>query len=383
MVRRIYIVIIVSIFFSMSAMGSSNGRITFNAHVNGQPVLLAFDTGTDGPILFRRAAERLELEVKEPPDEYQPGPGKVKIAIAKECLVEFGDVTWYLNFGIVDLPGFIHSEIDGLIGWGVISQNIVEISHAPNKFKVHDKLTIDPSQWLCYEIRSDLNQLVMKMPKRGGGHSHVLIDTGTHTGVSLSSERWQQSIHDRQNMTLSALFSPGKGLLVIEETWAKELVLEGLTLKEVPVSKGVEAGKGIIKERLDAIFGEYAISCFSWIIDGSAGKIYIRPNDLTRVPERYSYNRLGAVFVPQDIRTSNALIAHVVEPGPAFNVGIRNGDVLLKVDDVDVTKWRTDPSVMPLSRFWKQPAGTTLNLGVMRDYKKQQVTVTLQEIFEN
>jgi len=383
MVKLIHDVMIISMCFSMSAMENSDSLITFDAQINGQPVLLAFDTGTEGPVLFRRAVRRLGLEVKEPRADFQPEPGQVAIGITNECLLEFGEVAWKINFGVIDLPGFIQSKLDGVIGWGVISQNIVEISHAPNKFNIHDKLTIDPSQWLCYKIRSDLNLLVMQIPKKGGGYAHVFIDTGSHAGVGLSPERWQLSINQNQDSTLSALFSPGRGLLVIKEIWAKELVLEGLTFTEVPVSKGIEAGEGIVDEGLDAILGEYAISCFSWVIDGSAGKIYVKPNDLTRIPEKYNYNRLGAVFVPHDIRTSNALIAHVVESGPAYSAGIRDCDVLLKIDDVDVTKWRTDPSVMPLSRFWSQSAGTDLNLTLMRDGTRQEISVTLQEIFEN
>ena len=383
MAKLIHAAIITSMCFSLSAMGNDSELMTFAARINGQPVLLAFDTGTEGPVLFRKTADRLGLELPELSNNRPPKPGKVTVLITEECRVEFGEVTWDLRFGVADLPSFLQPGIDGLIGWGTISENIVEISHAPNKITFHDKLTIDASQWLSYSIRSDLNQLVMQIPKPGGDTGHVLIDTGSYAGVSLSPERWQQLAHPNQHSTFSALFYPGKGLFVIEETWAKELDLEGLTFTEVPVSMGVEAGKGAVDGELDAILGQYALSCFSWVIDGAAGKIYVKPNDLTRIPEKYSYNRLGAVFVPQDIRTSNALIAHVAEPSPAYNAGIRGGDILLRIDDVDVTKWRTDPSVTPLSRFWSQSAGTELNLTLMRDGKRQETTVTLQEIFEN
>lgn len=382
MERFIHLAVIISMWFSVNAIGDE--RIKFDVRINNHLVCLVLDTGAEGPILFRKTAERLRLDVKEPSKDFQPVPGKVKIGISEECRVEFGEVTWYLHFGIVDLPSYIQSEIDGVIGWGVISQNILEIHPASKKIKIHNALNIDTSQWLCLNIRKDLNLLVVQVPKKGRKHGSILIDTGSPAGVSLNMERWQSWIDKQsdQDSTLSALFYPGKGLLLIEETWAKKLTIGGLTFTEVPVRKGVEAGEGVVDEGLDAILGLNALSCFSWIVDGATGKIYIKPNDSTRIPENYDYNRLGAVFVPHDIRKSNALIAHVVDPGPAYSAGIRDGDVLLKIDDLDVTGWRTDPSVMPLSRFWEQPAGTKLNLVLMRNGKKQEVIATLQEIFK-
>jgi len=65
-------------------------------------------------------------------------------------------------------------------------------------------------------------------------------------------------------------------------------------------------------------------------------------------------------------KNSGDLVAHVVRASPAYEAGIRNGDVLLKVGDLDVTKWRTDPKVLPLSRFWSMPSGMRLDLVLKR-----------------
>ncbi len=383
MAKLIHAAIIIGMCLPMSVLGKGDGYIPINARINGQPVLLAFDTGADGPALFRRTARRLKLEVKEPRADFQPKPGNVKVGITNECLLEFGQVAWNLNFAVVDLPGFVRSELDGVIGWGGI-ESIVEISYAPNRVTFHDKRTIDRSLWSRYKIRSDLNSLVMQIPRKEGGFAHVLIDTGSPYGLSLRPEMWRQLVDSKnEKLTLSASFSPSRGLVVAEETWARRLVFEGIIFREVPVTKGVDAGEHLVDGGLDAIVGLQALSCFSWIFDGSSGHIYRKPNNVTRVPEKYSYNRLGAVFVHRDIRTSDALVAHVVESGPAYAAGIRDGDILLRINDVDATRWRTDPSVMPLSRFWCRPAGTKLDLVLMRDGKRQEVAVTLQEIFKD
>jgi serine protease Do len=85
------------------------------------------------------------------------------------------------------------------------------------------------------------------------------------------------------------------------------------------------------------------------------------------------------VFVPTNAQ-SNDLTAQVVDGTPAQAAGIRVGDVLLKIDEVDVTKWRTDPTVLPLSRFLARPAGTKLNLTLRREGEIFKITVTLRDI---
>jgi len=384
MVKSFLISVFVSISFSTLTIADSTNQITFDARINGHLVRLVFDTGAESLMLFRTTAERLGLKLTEPQDDLQPPKGMFKAAISEECLVEFGEVTHLNHLPIVDLPDYIRAPgIDGVLGWGTINQNVVEIYPEKKKIIIHNKLSVDTSQWICWNIRSDLNNLVVEIPKKDGEKGYILIDTGSPYGVSLNTDRWQQWIQENPNQhsTLFAVSYLGQGLLIIEEKWAKKLTLGELTFTDVPVSKGVQAGEGIIGEGLDAILGLQALSCCSWIVDGTAGKIYIKSNLLKRSPQNYQYNRLGVVFVPEDIRKSNALIAHVVETGPAYSAGIRNGDVLLKVDDLNVTRWRTDPSILPLSRFWSQPSGTELILIVMRDGKPRKVKVTLQEIF--
>jgi C-terminal processing protease CtpA/Prc len=74
------------------------------------------------------------------------------------------------------------------------------------------------------------------------------------------------------------------------------------------------------------------------------------------------------------------LVARVIDGTPAYEAGIRNGDVLLKVGDLDATKWRTDPKVLPLSRFWESPPGTRLEFTLKRGTTTFKKTAVLRQI---
>ena len=52
----------------------------------------------------------------------------------------------------------------------------------------------------------------------------------------------------------------------------------------------------------------------------------------------------------------------------------------MKIGALDATKWRTDPQVLPLSRFWQRAAGTKFDLGIRRGSEVIHVNVTLRDI---
>jgi len=357
----------------------------FNAHINGQPVKFVFDTGAKGPVLFRKTARRLKLKVKESQSDVKAEPGTVKIALTEKCRLRFldGGVESLVHFAVVDLPEYMNYDCEGILGWGGLKHTIMEIYPSSRDIKIHDTLTIEKSEWQCLDIRTDLDILVIKMSSEEPTQDCLLIDTGSPFGLSVRKELWQQLVGDtaEQNTTNMATYSPGVGLVIDKEKWVKEINFGGLKFHEIPVKTGAEANPVLMKIGIDGIAGMQALSCYSWIVDGPAGKIYLKKTNLMRTPEKYDYNRLGAVFVPKDIQTSDSLIAHVIKGGPAYSAGIRNGDVLLRIGGLDATKWRTDPDIMPLSRFWEMPAGNKVYLVLIRDGKKQEITVTLKEIF--
>ena len=361
-------------------------RILMDSYINGQPVKLAFDTGAEAPILFRQAANRLKLSVIEPPDDVVVEPGKVKFALTEKCKFQFmeGGTESSIQCAVVDIPSHLKPEFDGMLGWGGIKHMMVEIDPSLRSGNIRETINFKKSEWKCLDIRTDLNILVVKTSKEDETQGCLLIDTGSPKGLTLKKELWQQLVGDSgdSNTTLFATYTPGVGLVVDKEKWIREINFGALPFHNIPIKMGMEANPALMKEGVDGILGMWGLSCYQWVVDGPAGKIYFKPNDLIRIPEKYEYNRLGAVFVPEDIQTTNALIAHVMKDGPAYRAGIRDGDELLKIGQLDATKWRTDPAVMPLSQFWEKPAGTKLDLVLMRDGKKMEITVTLEEIFK-
>ena len=159
------------------------------------------------------------------------------------------------------------------------------------------------------------------------------------------------------------------------ECWADELALGPLAVHGVPICEA-SPPESQANDYL-ATIGLYALRRMDMVIDGSNGWAYLRP--VNTPPRPYPHNRAGVVFVPAD-KDAVDLTAHVVEDGPAYRAGVRDGDVLLKVDNQDVTLWKVDSSIKPQARFRQEPAGTRLQLTMRRGHKEFRAAVTLEDI---
>ena len=138
---------------------------------------------------------------------------------------------------------------------------------------------------------------------------------------------------------------------------------------------GINEAQAALATNHEAILGIAALKQLDLIVDGKTGVAYVQPHS---GPRARQHNRLGAIFAPG--HASDDLVAFVLDGSPAYEAGIRNGDVLLKIGNLDATKWPTDPAVLPLSRFWARPAGDKLDLTLKRGSETLQKTVVLKDI---
>ncbi len=353
------IVGVCSLFF-VSSIAWGQNRLTVDAKINGKDAVFAFDTGTNlSFVVFKQTVECFGLNANE--QERQ------KIAHFE---LEIGKRIYKAEALVIDSPPL---DVDGVIGWPALQGKVWAVQWNTKTLALIPSVPEHVPGWVQINLKT--NAPILAFPHGMQGKDLIYIDTGDPGGVALSAAQWKRWLKDNPDapMTLYAGWSPALGgMYVVRQSWSDRLNLGSLTIPSTTVRQAAHKWA-----RLEAVIGLKALSHFEVIFDLRESRIYLKTRDGGHI--KPDYNRLGATFAPKSL-DSVELVAQVLANSPAYRCGIRNGDILLRVDDVDMTKWRDDPSIWK-KRFWHANPGTQYNLELKRKGKRIELQVTLEEIF--
>jgi hypothetical protein len=300
----------------------------------------------------------------------------------EECDFVCGTNRMRTVFYVARVPESVYATEDGSVGWQseLFANKIIWIDASRAEVTVLQGLPAETKTWTKCAVRTNECIIGLEVPGRGGKVSVVNLDTGSPAGVMLSPKAWREwkASHPERAKTLNAYYMKGTGLVVAEEAWAKDISFGPLALSNVPVMEANKADVALSGPSYEATLGLAALRRIDLIIDGKLRIAYFRTNQSPLVV--YSHNCLGAVFTPENLVTYEGkdLVAHVAPDSPAFQAGIRDGDALLRYNDIDVTVWRTQPTVIP--SFGCNSAEGPIQLMLRRGKRVFTVEVMLRPI---
>lgn len=368
--------ILVSCFWLQ--VSHAEDRIWVSAAINDKFARLIFDSGADCPILFAPSTRRLGVKFSDAETNAPVPVGEVATGWTEECSVRLWGTCLRGHFAVLDLSNDLLPEFDGCIGWSVIGSNIIRIDAVHQKIGFLSKLPKETATWTKLPVRTTSHVLCLELYKGSKTNEILEIDTGDTVGVALNPDKWREwkTLRPKQGMTLKAAFSPGSGKMVKQEAWAESLRVGPLVLNGVPITEASPTQITSGSPQFGASLGMAALKRLDLIVDGRNGVAYVRTKTSPAPP--YEHNRLGAVFMPADSQ-SNDLVARVLDGSPAYEAGLRNGDMLLRIGRLDVSHWRTDPKIHPYREFYRRP-GTRLDLILERNGETFKTTVVLRDI---
>lgn len=360
-----------------AGMDPAGKRFLVPAKIDGKPVTLALDTGTETLFLFKPAVKRLGLNLSGIPSDSDRQDGKFPVLQTRPHNVTLFNTTARIPLWVTDFS--VPMDVDGCAGWPLFKNSIFQIDAAGQKVRSLPAVPEEARQWTKLRLRHGSDVLCLEIP---GPHKNgvILIDTGNDGGVSLNAERWRAWTNAQPNYpkTLTAYYMGGSGVVIGEESWAETLSLGPVTLNEVPVrgASASDVATGSSRSPYQATLGLVALERLDLIVDGKAGVAYVHARTGPFRP--YPYNRAGAVFTLRDPGKSKSdLVAHVLEGSPAYDAGIRTGDVVTAFDGKSPRNGSGGP--MTVSRT--SPAGTKLELTLKRGTNTFTATMVLRDLF--
>lgn len=317
--------------------------------------------------------------MKVTPPNHQPDPGEAAAGTTELCDLDLGITKARTSLYVVEIPAYskMLSSVDGVLGWQLIKNNVLMLDAVKHTLLKLCKVPKDATAWTRLRLQTNLDVLGLDVSNQRGVQATILIDTGSPGGISLNPQMWREwkAFHTNPPITLNAYYTPTIGVVAMEESWTHEIALGPVVLTDVPVmeadSTDVALGTSM-QGQYEATLGLAALKRLDIIIDGKHGIAYLRLKKTRPLP--YEHNRLGANFVPATSQ-SNELVAKVAASSPAQEAGIQNGDVLLKLDELDVSLSNLDI----LRKFW-MPPGTKINFTLKRDGKIFKTTAVLRNI---
>jgi Flp pilus assembly protein TadD len=341
-----------------------------------------FDTGTEGTGLYPEAVKRLGLKIDVPVPDIPSEHGKVGVGKTKVAELKLAGASARTRLAIFpsDLASY-DLPFDGIVGWPEVKDNVFLVEASTLTLKSVEQVAQEAATWTRFRVLTNYDILALEVPGPETTPLSVVIDTGKVGGVTLSPQRWQQWItaHPGRPRTLRSYNMFGAGNQLKEESWADEIALGSLVLTDVPVMEANSAEVARGSTGYAGTLGMAALKRLNLVIDGKNHVAYVRPKRTAAAA--YPHNRLGAVFV-QEQSQGIALFARVAPDSPAAEAGIRDGDVLLKVNGHDVAGLTTDQFLVPLILEWDRPAATEFDLALERGIEVRKTKVVLQDILK-
>ena len=362
---------------AMASGDSNTERLWCKVTINGFPSRMQFDTGASEALLFSNSLARLHLSFVPFPETEQQHYPPIVIGKTGPCHIDFGDDIHNAELFVCKTPPeYPHAEDtgDGVLGWPNFRSNAIALAVGTSGFRILPHLPLDLAGHIPFRIETNATVLTLTGKLNTEHGIRILVDTGASLGLRLPLAKWKawKEAHPAQPVTVSAFWGQ-RGTEVSEQAWADNYTIGPLRWSGISCSRD----RGL-DEAYDACLGIDALKHLEILLDAPRGLAYLRQRDPGRDFNR-RHNRLGALFIPGG-QESNSLIAYVASPSPAQEADIRPGDVLIRINNLDTTRWRTDPAVLPLGRFWQQPAGTQLTLTLQRGEQTVTKKVTLRNI---
>jgi hypothetical protein len=318
-------------------------HVFFDVRINGsEPLNFAFDTGSPMPVLDEDVARRLGLEGEGEFNIGGGGAGTLKASKVRDLSFEFPGVECRGRQAVVtrlSMLGQVGGEsVDGILGYDLMRDFVVEIDYAASRMRIHDPDTFEyqgDGHAIPIENRGRMLRVIVSvtMPGREPVDCAALLDSGADLNFLFTSPYVRkQDLLGALSETTKGVAASGVGGLIQSRAGRIESIEIGPYAIENPNVSFSEdvAGAGASND-VDGILGAGLLSCFKVTYDLSRSRMMLEPNMRPDAP--VTMDLLGVRWKTVEVSDEIAVVAVEVRAGSsAESAGIQVGDALELID---------------------------------------------------
>ncbi|MGK7395918.1 MAG: aspartyl protease family protein [Candidatus Cyclobacteriaceae bacterium M3_2C_046] len=319
--------------------------VIITGELKGEKLNFIFDTGASHTILHKQTADQLGLK----PNSYAFSKRSGSfISSLSDQKVKMGALKLNLKMFFIDLTQLndvLDYRIDGIIGYDLLAQNILQINYDQQQLILFKKYEPDPEAHIYpIEVAAGRSYLPLKITfhDQEQVEERFLLDNGSSYPVSITSyhlieeKNLFERIGDYYEFHSLEIFGDLKRKIGGK---VRQINLGNHLFKDVPLSLNIRLIKN---SRLNSGFyagtiGNELMKKFNITLDYKNQKSYWMPSQ--NYLSQFRVNRLGCVLRKDD-SIDRIFIKYVFEDSPAEKIGLRPNDILLRINQKEINSQR-------------------------------------------
>jgi predicted aspartyl protease len=357
--------------FAEPFRSAAAGVVLVAATVDGQAGIFLLDTGTERSCLDTGFAARLPLKSTVVEGVREP----YRDASAEDIRIrDFGLGSFHLQ-NVAMLSTDLSTpfsrtglSIDGILGTDVLRRFIVRVDFSSGSAQFGMKGTFPVgAKVVKLEPVDDLYFVPLSIQ---GTSTKLLLDTGTNS-TSISSTAWSRiTTHWQPLSKLDGVRSTGSSENA-HFVLAPRISIGGSSSRDVPLRIQPRTEQGLFADPdFDGLLGSDVLQQFIVTLDLANNKMYLTHNPNNHI-NRYLFSTIGIQFA-KDADEGFTIMA-VWNPSPAATAGLKIGDRILAVNQLDTRRLSLDD----LSREIHGQPGTEVTLVIDSAGHRHSVPVAI------
>jgi outer membrane lipoprotein-sorting protein len=343
-----------------------------------KPLNFILDTGAGGPVVDTDVAKKLGLELVGKIEARGAGEGTQEANLISLPNIKFADLVIDsisgATIGLSHLNKYEGMPVEGILGYDIFSRFVVKIDYA------NQKLTLYEPSAFKYEGKGEVLPITLEQ-----NHPHVkaivdgqyegtfVIDCGARSSLALHTPFVEK--HDLMAKTgkkVDVFAGVGVGGKVMGKVTRVRSLQIGSFKIPAPLTSLASAQAGAFaSERIDGNIGGGILKRFTVIFDYANSRMILEPNADFGYEDNLD---MAGVWLTKENGTTR--IDLVIEDSPAGRAGLKEGDVVVKIDGQS-TK---DLLLRDMRETLMSGEGKKVSLTISSEGKEKTVELVLQKL---
>jgi len=365
----------------------SENYVFIKARINGsEPLTFELDSGAgSGLVLYFKAAQGLGVKLEGKEKGSGAGESTFNTSFIKGVSLSFAGVEISNQTFVVFPPERTRPAsdrvVDGVIGYSLFSRYAVEVDYVSRVVDLYEPKTYQYSgsgESIPIKVMGNVPFARVKIPVESGKplEGQFIVDMGAGRFSLILNTPFVESHHllAVAQKTIEELGAKGVGgdvkLLVGR---LPQLQLGRFTFSNPVVYLAQDRKGAFASTEFNGVIGGELLSRFKVIFDYAHERMYLEPN--SRLTDAFEYDMSGIRVEADSENLKTFRVKRVAENSPAFEAGVRQGDVILAVDG----KPASELSLSQINQMFKEE-GKEHVLEIISGEKTKQIKFNLRRL---